>query len=137
MLQKRIKTTKFFNSHKNQIMTIATIILMTPSSGGASGSGGMGGYTNIIFLVAIFAVMYFFLIRPQAKKAKDQKNFMSSLQKGDKIVTIGGIHGRISRVIETNFEVEIDTNTKVILEKAAVSLEYTKAIRDVKSEDAK
>jgi preprotein translocase subunit YajC len=117
-------------------MTIATIFLMSPA-GGASGSGGMGGATNIIFLVAIFAVMYFFLIRPQSKKAKDQKNFMASLQKGDKIVTIGGIHGRITRVNENNFEVEIDTNTKVILEKAAVSLEYTKAVRDIKSDDAK
>ena len=113
-------------------MTIANIILMMPT-------GGKGfDPTQLVFLVAIFAVMYFFLIRPQAKKAKDQKNFMASLQKGEKIVTIGGIHGRISKVNETNFEVEIDTNTKVILEKAAVSLEYTKAVRgDVKATDAK
>jgi preprotein translocase subunit YajC len=132
-----IKTTKFLTLHKIQTMTIANIILMSPTSGTTGGSGGMGGYTNIIFLVAIFAVMYFFLIRPQSKKAKDQKNFLAALQKGDKIVTIGGIHGRISKVNENNYEVEIDTNTKVILEKAAVSLEYTKAVRDVKNGDAK
>jgi len=117
-------------------MTIGTIFLMAPA-GGASASGGSGSYMNIIFLVAIFGVMYFFLIRPQSKKAKEQKNFLSSLEKGDKIVTIGGIHGRITKVNENNYEVEIDTNTKVVLEKAAVSLEYTKAVREVKSGDTK
>ncbi len=94
-------------------MTIATVILMMPSQG-----KGFDPSTLFLF-AALFVVFYFFFIRPQSKKAKDQKNFMASLQKGDKIVTIGGIHGRILKMNDNNFEVEIDTNTKVILEKAA------------------
>jgi preprotein translocase subunit YajC len=96
----------------------------------SSGTGGpSSGLFNIFFIVAIFGVMYFFMIRPQAKKAKDQKNFIESLQKGDKIVTVAGIHGRISRINENGtVEVEIDTNTKVIMERSGISMEYTKAL---------
>jgi len=57
---------------------------------GQPGSTSSGpGFFNVFIIVAIFGVMYFFMIRPQAKKAKDQKNFIESLQKGDKIVTVG------------------------------------------------
>ena len=102
------------------------IILMSPSSGSSSPSSGL---FNIFFIVAIFAVMYFFMIRPQAKKAKDQKNFMETLQKGDKIVTVAGIHGRISRINENGtLEVEIDTNTKVVMERSGISMEFTKTL---------
>jgi preprotein translocase subunit YajC len=95
----------------------------------SSGSSGSSGLFNIFFIVAIFAVMYFFMIRPQAKKAKDQKTFMETLQKGDKIVTVAGIHGRISRINENGtLEVEIDTNTKVIMERSGISMEYTRAL---------
>lgn len=105
-----------------------TILLMAPPSG--SSSSGASSYTSLIMLVAIFAVMYFFMIRPQAKKAKDQKNFIDNLQKGDKIVTVAGIHGRINKVNENGtLEVEIDTNVKVMMERSGVSLEYTKALQ--------
>ncbi|MCY7408725.1 MAG: preprotein translocase subunit YajC [Chitinophagales bacterium] len=102
------------------------ILLMAPPAGGSSSSSG---YFNLIFIVAIFAVMYFFMIRPQAKKAKDQKNFLDNLQKGDKIVTVAGIHGRILRINESGtIDVEIDTNTKIVMERSGISLEYTKAL---------
>lgn len=103
------------------------IMLMAPPSGS---SGGMGNISTLIFFVAIFAVMYFFMIRPQAKKAKDQKSFLENLQKGDKVVTVAGIHGRINRINDNGtLEVEIDTNTKVIMERSGISMEYTKAIQ--------
>lgn len=102
------------------------VLLMAPPSGGSSSGSG---YFNLIFIVAIFAVMYFFMIRPQAKKAKDQKNFLDNLQKGDKIVTVAGIHGRILRINESGtIDVEIDTNTKIVMERSGISLEYTKAL---------
>ena len=95
-----------------------------------SGSSPSAGWTNLIFIGALFVVMYLFMIRPQTKKAKDQKNFIESLQKGDKIVTVAGIHGRISRVNENGtLEVEIDTNTHVIMERSGISMEYTKALQ--------
>ena len=106
-------------------------MLMAPSSG----SGGSSGMYNILLIVGMFAVVYFFMIRPQSKKAKDQRSFLDSLQKGDKIVTVAGIHGRISRLNENGtVEVEIDTNTKIIMERSGISMEYTKAVQQGQKE---
>ena len=106
-------------------MYLLVMLIASPSGS----SSGMGNISTLIFFVAIFAVMYFFMIRPQAKKAKDQKVFIDNLQKGDKIVTVAGIHGRINRINENGtVEVEIDTNTKIIMERSGISLEYTKAL---------
>ncbi len=100
---------------------------MTSPIGSSSGSSMWS--TPLLFL-GIFVVMYFFMIRPQAKKAKDQKSFIDNLQKGDKIVTVAGIHGRISRVNDNGtVEVEIDTNTKIIMERSGISMENTKVIQ--------
>jgi preprotein translocase subunit YajC len=110
------------------------ILLMAPPSG----SGGAGNISTLIFFVAIFAVMYFFMIRPQAKKAKDQKSFLENLQKGDKVVTVAGIHGRINRINDNGtLEVQIDTNTNVIMERSGISMEYTKAIQQAAQAPAK
>lgn len=101
-------------------------LLMSPPAGGSSDSSG--GWFNMVFLVGIFAVMYFFMIRPQTKKAKDQKNFIDSIEKGTKIVTVSGVHGRITKVNENGtLEVEIDTNTKIVMERSGISMEMTKA----------
>lgn len=94
------------------------------------GGGPQGGGPDMGFLLmmgALLVVMYFFMIRPQSKKAKEQKNFIEELKKGDKVVTIGGIHGKILKVDEGSFLVEIDTNTKIRLDKASVSVESTQA----------
>lgn len=107
-----------------------TLFLMSSPAGT---SGGSAGYMNMLFLVLIFVVMYFFMIRPQAKKAKDQKAFMSSLQKGDKVVTVSGIHGKIIKVNEDGtLAVQIDTNTTVNMERSGLSLEMSKAQQDKK-----
>lgn len=92
--------------------------------------GQQGGGPDMSFLLmmgALLLVMYFFMIRPQSKKAKEQKNFIDELKKGDKVVTIGGIHGKILKVDEGSFLVEVDTNTKLRLEKSSVSVESTQA----------
>ena len=95
-----------------------------------SSSGGSSTWSMPIMMVAIFGVMYFFMIRPQTKKAKDQKIFLENLQKGDKVVTVAGIHGRILKVNDNGtVEVEIDTNTKVVMERSGISLEYTRALQ--------
>jgi len=70
-----------------------------------------------------------FFIRPQAKKAKDQKKFLENLQKGEKIVTIAGIHGKIQQVNEDGtLNMEISPGNYIKIEKSAVSLEWTKQI---------
>src|SRR5690606_36074969 len=94
------------------------------------GGSPQGGGPDIGFFVmmgGLLLVMYFFMIRPQSKKAKEQKNFLAELKKGDKVVTIGGIHGKILKVDETTLLVEVDATTKLRIEKSAVSVESTQA----------
>jgi len=95
----------------------------------AASKGGLP--INIILMVAMFAVFYFFMIRPQSKKAKEQKDFIANLKKGDKVVTAGGIHGKIVQVDEDGGTVlvQVDDNTKLRIEKGMVSVEMTKAVQ--------
>lgn len=89
-------------------------------------STGFGAQQLIVFgLIAL--VFYFFMIRPQVKKQKDQKKYVNELKKGDKVVTTAGIHGRIIDVAETTFLVEVD-NGKIRFDKSAISLEASKAL---------
>jgi len=83
-----------------------------------------------MMILLIVVIFYFFMIRPQMKKSKLERQFKETLQKGDKIITIGGVHGRIVEIADTTFLVEIDSNVKVRMEKSAVSAEATKAHRD-------
>ncbi len=86
-----------------------------------------GGYTQIIFFVGIALVFYFFMIRPQQKKQKEQKKFTEEIQKGDQVITIGGIHAKVYSVEETTVVLDIDgKGTKVTFEKSALSLEASK-----------
>lgn len=80
-----------------------------------------------VMMGLVMVVFYFFMIRPQSKKAKEQKNFLDGLKKGDKIVTIGGIHGKVLKVSDDSFLIEVDSNTKLKIEKSAISHDFTKA----------
>ncbi len=87
-------------------------------------SGGAGAM-NILFMVAIFAVFYFFLIRPQAKKQKEQTKFVDQIEKGNEVVTASGIVGKINK-IEGNFvTLQVDTKTFLRVHKSAISKEMT------------
>ncbi|MEO8148043.1 MAG: preprotein translocase subunit YajC [Bacteroidia bacterium] len=85
------------------------------------------GYSGLVMMGAIVVIMYFFMIRPQMKKAKDEKKFVDSVQKGDKVVTIGGIHGKITEISDTTFLMDIDKNVTMRVEKKSISAEATKA----------
>ncbi|MBT6649774.1 MAG: preprotein translocase subunit YajC [Flavobacteriales bacterium] len=80
------------------------------------------GMSSLIMFGMIFAVMYFFMIRPQIKKQKKEREYRSALKKGDKVVTIGGIHGKISDVKEDTFIVEVMGGNTLKIEKTAVSM---------------
>ncbi|MCR8559803.1 preprotein translocase subunit YajC [Mucilaginibacter sp. BJC16-A38] len=97
---------------------IATILLQA--------AGGLPTQQIITFAL-IAVVFYFFMIRPQVKKQKDQKKYVTELKKGDKVVTTAGIHGRIVDVNDTTFLVEVD-NGKIRFDKSAISLEASKAL---------
>lgn len=73
--------------------------------------------------ILIMVVFYFFMIRPQMKKAKEQKKFRENIKKGDRIVTIGGIHGKIIEVGETTFIIEVEGGNRLKIEKSAISME--------------
>lgn len=103
---------------------LTTILLQTQ---------GGGAMSQLIMILLIIVVFYFFMIRPQMKKAKQEKLFKESLVKGDKIVTIGGIHGRIIEVNDTTFMIEVDSNVKLRIEKTAVSAEATKQYQQPKA----
>lgn len=79
-------------------------------------------------MILIIVVFYFFMIRPQMKKAKDHKKYVDELKKGDKVITTSGIHGKIVDVNETTFVVEVDSGTKIRFEKSSISLEASKAL---------
>jgi preprotein translocase subunit YajC len=87
-------------------------------------SQGGGQYVGLLFWVAIFAIFYFFMIRPQMKRAKDEKQFRESLEKGQQIVTTGGIHGKIAQVNENDVIIEVDggsANQKMRVAKWAIT----------------
>ncbi len=100
-------------------MNLLNILLMAPQTAGGTGGGSMA--SSLIFLVLIFVVFYFFFIRPQVKRQKDQKKFREGLSKGQKIITIGGIHGRIVELQETTCTIEVEGGVKLKLEKSAVA----------------
>ena len=79
-------------------------------------------------IVLIIVVFYFFMIRPQMKKAKDHKKFIEELKKADKVVKSAGIHGKIVDMNETTFVIEVEGGTKIRFDKSAVSLDASKAI---------
>jgi preprotein translocase subunit YajC len=88
-----------------------------------------GGSFQFIFLGLMILVFWLFFIRPQAKKEKNQKTFIENLQKGDKIVTIAGIHGTINKVNEDGtISLEINPGSYIKIEKSAISMEWTNQI---------
>jgi preprotein translocase subunit YajC len=99
---------------------LAQILLMAPQSGGKGGSG----WEQIVFLVLIIGVFYFFMIRPQMKRQKEIKKFRESLQKGDKVSTAGGIYGKINEIKDEFIYLEIAQNVVVKVDKASVIRDF-------------
>jgi preprotein translocase subunit YajC len=111
-------------------MHLQTILLQAPAPG--------GGTMNLIFIGGMILVMWFFMIRPQAKKAKQQKQFINNLQKGDKIVTIAGIHGVINKLNDdTTLSLEVSPGSYIKIEKSAISMEWSAALNKPATDDKK
>ncbi|GAA4327729.1 preprotein translocase subunit YajC [Flaviaesturariibacter amylovorans] len=89
------------------------------------------GYSQFILIGGMILVFWLFFIRPQAKRQKLQKTFISDLQPGDQVVTIAGIHGRISRLNEdgTTFELEVARGYTMRMERSSISMEMTQALK--------
>ncbi|WP_258099447.1 preprotein translocase subunit YajC [Marinoscillum pacificum] len=96
-------------------------LLLQASTGGAN-------YTQFIMLAGMVAIFYFFFIRPQQKKQKDQKKFIEAIKKGDQVVTLGGIHGKIVSVEDTTITLDVDRGNKLVVEKSSISLDSSKRV---------
>lgn len=83
-------------------------------------AGGQDTLQMVIMMVAIIAIFYFFMIRPQQKKQKAVQQAREAMKVGDKVVTAGGIHGKIKEVADTSFIIEIAENVRIKVEKASV-----------------
>ena len=82
-----------------------------------------GGWMSMLPLFLILIVFYFFFIRPQTKKNKEQKKFREELKKGEKVVTIGGLHGKIVEIKDATVILEVANQVKVTIEKSAVVMD--------------
>jgi len=85
------------------------------------GSGGGSMVSTLIMFGAIFAIFYFMIIRPQQKKAKEREALLSSLEKGDKVITSGGMHGSIAGLDDKTCLIDFGNNVKVKFERSAVA----------------
>ena len=106
-------------------------ILLTSSS---SGGGGGSPIMQFIPLILIVVVIYFFMIRPQQKRAKEQKEFRENVQKGDKIVTIGGIHAKVVEVKDNELVIDPGNNYKLTVDRSAISMESSKEVQQQDTE---
>ena len=97
------------------------ILLQIPAE---TAEGGQGMMTQIMMFGAIFLVFYLFMIRPQMKKQKEAKKFKESLVNGTKVVTIGGVHGKIMEVKDDTVMIEVEGGNRLKLEKTAIAKEF-------------
>lgn len=95
--------------------TLSMFLLQAPAQQQQGSS-----WSGLIMILLIFVVFWLFFIRPQNKKQKEEQKFREALQKGDEVVTAGGIHGKIADVKETTVLLSIDTNVKIEVEKSMI-----------------
>ena len=99
-------------------MDLLSILLQAPAP--PEPQSGMGQYSFILMIVAMFGIMYFLMIRPQQKKQKELQLARNAMKNGDKVITAGGIHGRIKEISETSMLIEVSEGVRIRVEKTSV-----------------
>ena len=97
-------------------MSLLSNVLLQATPGGEGG----GSYMPIIMIVAMVAIFYFFMIRPQQKRQKDIQRSREAMKTGDKVILAGGIHGRIKEIADTNMIIEIAEGVRIRVDKSSV-----------------
>ncbi len=100
-------------------------MLISPAYAQASGAGETG-FIGFLPIIIMFALLYFLMIRPQMKRAKEAKAMIEALQKGDEVVTAGGMVGRITKLGDQYLSLEIAPNTEIVVQRSAVQLPLPK-----------
>jgi preprotein translocase subunit YajC len=101
-------------------------VIISPAFAQAAPSGGDAGLMSFLPIILMFVLLYFLMIRPQMKRAKEQKAMIEALQKGDEVVTAGGIVGRITKLADQYVTVEVAPNTEVVVQRSAVQVPLPK-----------
>ncbi len=101
------------------MVSISELFISNAHAEGAAAPQG-GGFMEFLPLIALLAVFYFLVLRPQQKRAKEHKALMEALQKGDEVVTIGGVMGKVTKVSEDSAAIEIADNVVIQVQKAAI-----------------
>jgi preprotein translocase subunit YajC len=101
---------------------------VTGGTGPVNSPGGLSGMSNFLFIGLLIIVFYFFMIKPQQRKQKEAAALMGEIGKGSKIITMGGIHGKIIEVRDKSFVIEVEGGNRLQIMKSAVSVEYTKTL---------
>jgi len=97
------------------------IISLLAQAQPAAPGGNLSGLTTMIWMAAMFIILYYVMIRPQAKRQKEQQRLIAALKTGDRVVTAAGIHGMITNVKDTTVTLKVADNVKIEMEKSAVS----------------
>jgi preprotein translocase subunit YajC len=100
-------------------------VIISPAYAQATG-GGDPGFIGFLPIILMFVLLYFLMIRPQMKRAKEQKAMVEALQKGDEVVTAGGVVGRITKLGEQYVTIEIAPNTEIVVQRSAVQVPLPK-----------
>ncbi|GMO21132.1 MAG: preprotein translocase subunit YajC [Spirochaetaceae bacterium] len=117
-------------------MSLFNLPLLLATTGGEGGTGGpAGSILSFAPFILIIAIFYFLIIRPQNRKQKETQKMLEALKKGDKVVTIGGVHGTISSVKEKTIVVKVDDNTKIEFLRSAISTVTDSSKSEDKSEE--
>ena len=95
-------------------------------------AGGGSDFTTFLPIIGMIVIFYFFFIRPQQRKQKETKKYLQEVKKGDRIVTVGGIHGKITEISDTTVLIDVDRGTKLLVEKSSISLEASKRMNEQK-----
>lgn len=110
-------------------MSLSTLLLQAKTAApAAEAAPANSAVSTFVMIGMIIVVFYFFMIRPQQKKAKEQKKLMEETGKGDKVVTIGGIVGKIVEMGDTDFVIETEGGTRLRMLKTAISMDNTRAL---------
>jgi preprotein translocase subunit YajC len=97
-------------------------MLISPAWAQSAGGAQGGGIESLVLIVLMFGVLYFLMIRPQMKRAKEHKTLIEGLQKGDEVITSGGMIGRISRISDNYVALEVSNGVEIQVQRPAIQL---------------